>query len=71
MYFVLHLSKNLNYQTLKLTNNEIKVMNPVHALWGNNHLTSLDLRNNMVSSVFIQYDKYLYLDHIIMLLYET
>lgn len=50
LYFVLHLSKGLHYQSLKLCNNELKVLSPIHALWGTS-LTSLDLRNNLVSDV--------------------
>ncbi|XP_025831545.1 nuclear RNA export factor 1 isoform X3 [Agrilus planipennis] len=51
LYFVLHLSKNLIVQHLKLSNNDISILNPVESLWGVKNLTSLDLRNNSIESI--------------------
>lgn len=48
MYFVLHLAKTLQPCAVKLSNNEIQIMNPLHALWGA-PVTYMDLRNNLVS----------------------
>lgn len=53
MYFVLHLAKSLQPSVVKLGNNEIQILNPLHALWGA-PVTSIDLRNNAVSS-FLYY----------------
>lgn len=50
MYFVLHLAKSLQPNTIKLSNNEIQIMNPLHAVWGA-HITCIDLRNNLVSKL--------------------
>lgn len=52
MYFVLHLAKSLHPSTIRLGNNEIQILNSLHALYGA-PITSIDLRNNAVS-VFIQ-----------------
>lgn len=38
-------------QSLKLSNNEIRVLSPLEALWGYKNLTSLDLRNNSIPNM--------------------
>jgi hypothetical protein len=50
MSYVLHLSRLTKPKALVLSNNEIRSLVPIEALWGVN-ITSLDLRNNLVSSL--------------------
>lgn len=50
MSYVLHLSRLSRPKALVLSNNEIRSLVPIEALWGIN-LTSLDLRNNLVMSL--------------------
>lgn len=47
MSYVLHLSRLSKPKALILSNNEIRSLVPIEALWGVN-VTSLDLRNNLV-----------------------
>lgn len=51
LYFVLHLAKPLQIQTLKLSNNEIRSLGPLEVIWSCKTLTSLDLRNNFITSM--------------------
>ncbi|KAH0810681.1 hypothetical protein GEV33_012114 [Tenebrio molitor] len=50
MSYVLHLSRLTKPKALVLSNNEIRSLVPIEALWGVN-ITSLDLRNNLIMSL--------------------
>ncbi|XP_044254470.1 nuclear RNA export factor 1-like [Tribolium madens] len=50
MSYVLHLSRLSKPKSIILSNNEIRSLVPIEALWGIN-VTSLDLRNNLIMSL--------------------
>lgn len=51
LYFVLHLAKSLQIQSLKLSNNELRNISPLELLWSSKCLTSIDLRNNLIDDI--------------------
>lgn len=51
LYFVLHLSKQFQIQSLRLTNNDIHMLSPIESIWGMKSLMSLDLRYNRIENI--------------------
>lgn len=49
--FVLSLARGFGVKCLRLNNNEIKSIDGLEAAWAYRTITSIDLRNNLVSSM--------------------